>query len=205
MKTIINVKKNTDNKFLNLYTATYNSDGKEYDYFIASRRNENDLSIYGINKVDAVRILPYIKRNNKIYVVLIYEFRHAIGEYMYSVPAGLVENGESCETAAVREIREEIGGKIISLDLTEKGAYISPGMTDEKIALYEAEVKLVYKQSLDQNEDIKVKIIEASKLNDFLSQNHFGLLDLLQIKNFLQRLNLENIRSNDEENSIIHR
>lgn len=204
MKTVIRITKNTDNKYLNLYTARYSSDGKEYDYYLASRREQQDLAINGTEKIDAVRILPYVIHKGKMYVILIREFRHAVGKYVYSVPAGLVEKGEDIEQSAIRELREEIGAKVIDLKLTEKGGYVSLGLTDEKLACFEAQVQLVYRQQLDEKEDIKIKIVELAKLQDFLNENEFGLLDSLQIKNFLMKYSLQNERSKNEENSIIH-
>lgn len=202
---VTNIYQQTHNKFLNLYTATYTNGEKNYDYFIASRRDINNLSINGSDKVDAVRIIPYIIKNNKMYIVLINEFRHAIGDYMYSVPAGLVDEGESCDEAAIRELREEIGAKVLNLTLTQKASYVSPGMSDEKLACYEAEVRLVYRQSLDENENIRIKIVEVSKLENFINENNFGLLDALQLKEFIRKLELNKERSRDEENSFIHR
>ena len=205
MKKCISIKQNTDFKYLNLYTATYTDCGKKYDYYIASRRRIEDLSVNGSEKVDAVRIIPYIKRNNKIYVVLINEFRHAIGDYIYSVPAGLIDDGETYERAAERELREEIGAEVISLDMTQKASYVSAGMTDEKLICYEAEVKLIHKQSLDENEDIKIKIVELDNLENFIEQNNFGLLDALQLKAFASKLALQKQRGQNEEDMCIHR
>ena len=43
---LIDIKKETSNKFLNLYTLKLiNKVGKRKDYYVASRREENELEI----------------------------------------------------------------------------------------------------------------------------------------------------------------
>ena len=191
MKKIINIKKETNNKFLNLYSLTYQDGQKQYDYYTASRRGEKNLSCLGSTKTDAVRVIPYFVKDQKIYVVLIYEFRHPICCYIYSVPAGLIDEGESFEQAATRELMEEIGAKVVFLKQTEKPSYSSVGLTDEKLVCFEAQVELVYKQRLDENEDIKIKIIALDELEEFLDNNQFGLQSALQLRSFIYRKKLE--------------
>lgn len=194
MKKIINIKKDTNNKFLNLYSLTYQDDKKQYEYYMASRRDEKNLSCLGSDKTDAVRIIPYFVKDKKIYIVLIYEFRHPIGCYIYSVPAGLIDEGESFEQAAKRELMEEIGAKVVSLKQTEKPSYSSVGLTDEKLVCFEAQVDLIYKQQLDENEDIKIKIIALDELEEFLDNNQFGLQSALQLRGFIYKKKLEQLK-----------
>ena len=176
---------------MNLYTETYKYVDKVYNYYIASRRDENDLSCLGSDTVDAVRIIPYFNKGGKTFVVLIYEFRHAINSYMYSVPAGLVDKGEQPLNAAIRELGEEIGAKVLKIKETEKASYVSAGMTDEKIACYEAEVEMGGKQHLDANEDIRIKIVELDDLENFINENQFGMQSALQLRAFIYRTKLE--------------
>ena len=44
MKKIVNIKKETNFKYLNLYTLTYQDNQKTYDYYVASRRDEKNLT-----------------------------------------------------------------------------------------------------------------------------------------------------------------
>ena len=191
MRKIINIEKVTDLKYLNMYQITYEKDGKTYKYNVASRRELNELECNSEGKTDAVRVIPYIIKDGKKYVVLIKEFRNAINKYIYGVPAGLVDKGESGRTAAIRELKEEIGAKVIAIARTQKPSYSSAGMTDEKIDCYEAQVELVYKQSLEETEDITVKIIPVDRLLEFMDKNQFGLQSALQLKAFYYKSKLE--------------
>ena len=184
MKKIINIEKLTNTKYWNLYKITYQKeDGETFDYFVSSRRNLENLEIKK-EKIDAVRAVPYLKKDGEIYVVLIKEFRHAIGKYIYGTPAGLVDGNESTETAIKRELQEEIGAKVLKLEKVQESAYSSAGMTDETIECFYAEVTLTGKQHLEETESITYELIELDKLPAFVKNNKFGLQSALLLKAF---------------------
>ena len=93
MKKIIDVEKLTDKKYLNLFELVYETEKGEKRYEIASRKTIPDV-VSKTNKPDAVRIIPYFYDKNKnLKVVLIREFRYPINDYVYAVPAGLIDEG----------------------------------------------------------------------------------------------------------------
>lgn len=183
MKKIVKVEKLTNQKYLNLYKITYDIDGKLYEYIVSSRRNKENLEIKK-HKTDAVRAVPYIKKDDKIFVVLIKEFRYAIGRYIYGTPAGLVDNNESTKTAIIRELKEEIGAKVLKLEKVQQTAYSSAGLTDETLECFYAQVELLYSQSLDENECIKYELVELNNIPNFLKTHKFGLQSALMLKAF---------------------
>lgn len=183
MKKIIKIEKETNNKYLNLYKFTYKNNENFYDYFVASRRDIENLG-YKTEKVDAVKVVPYYIKNKKVYVVLIKEYRHAINKSLYGTVAGLVENNESTEVAITREIEEEIGASVLSLKKVQKGSYSSVGMSDENIECFYANVELNKKQKLDSNEQISLKVIEFDNLLDFIDKNSVDLPSALLLKMF---------------------
>jgi ADP-ribose pyrophosphatase len=68
-------------------------------------------------------------------VVLIRQFRHAAGGYIWEVPAGVLDRpGETPEECAARELLEETGlraGRLTPLTTI----FTTPGFTDERIHL----------------------------------------------------------------------
>ena len=185
MNKLLKIKKITNNKWLNLYDAEYHCDsGDTITYHFASRRKMKDISLNDNKKVDAVRILPYLIENNKKYVVLIKEFRYVINDYIYSTPAGLIDANETPETAAKREIEEEIGASVVSIKETLKSSYTSVGLTDETIACFEAQVKLNKTQHLDRNEEITYFKLPFDDLLEFIENNNLDFQSAVLLKSF---------------------
>lgn len=69
-------------------------------------------------------------------VLLVSQRRPAIGRATWELPAGLIDDGETPEGAAQRELAEEVGLGGTLLRIAEM--FSSPGFTDEKIYLFEA-------------------------------------------------------------------
>ena len=68
-------------------------------------------------------------------VLLIRQFRHAAEDYIWEIPAGRLDPGESPEACAARELEEETGMRAARLDRLTT-IYTTPGFTDERIHLF---------------------------------------------------------------------
>ena len=70
-------------------------------------------------------------------IVLVRQYRHALGRHVWELPAGSLKPGEQVEGAAGRECHEEIG--LIPAALDYLGAYYpTPGYCDEKMHFFRA-------------------------------------------------------------------
>jgi ADP-ribose pyrophosphatase len=68
-------------------------------------------------------------------LILVRQYRHAIGRWVWELPAGSLKHGEDAEKAAVRECQEEIG--LIPSRLKKLGAlFPTPGYCDEEMNFY---------------------------------------------------------------------
>ena len=68
-------------------------------------------------------------------VLLIRQFRHAANGFIWEVPAGRLDAGETPDACARRELEEETGMRARTLEpLTT--IYTTPGFTDERIHLF---------------------------------------------------------------------
>jgi len=82
----------------------------------------------------SVGILPMLENGN---LILVKQFRYVIGSYLLEIPAGTIEEGESPEECAARELLEETGYHAGKLNLITS-FYLAPGYSDEFMWLFEA-------------------------------------------------------------------
>lgn len=68
-------------------------------------------------------------------VLLVRQWRHAVGEVVLEIPAGTRDQDETAEQCMSRELAEEVGrrpGRLVSLG----AIYVSPGYSNETIHLF---------------------------------------------------------------------
>ena len=68
-------------------------------------------------------------------ILLLRRFRHAADGYIWEIPAGRLDPGESPEACARRELAEETGMRAGRLERLTT-FYTTPGFTDERIHLF---------------------------------------------------------------------
>ena len=190
MERVLGVKRQTDNRFLNLYEldAVFR-DGSRAPYYVASRRKDVD-SIKAVthdNHADGV-ILYGVYGEEKDKVVLIRQFRYPINGYVYEFPAGLVEPGEDMLDAGVREMQEETG---LEFRPVEAGAYSRPffttiGMTDESCGTvygYCSGTPSVAGQ--EGTEDIQVVLADREECKRILGEENVAIMCAYMLMHFI--------------------
>jgi ADP-ribose pyrophosphatase len=95
-------------------------------------------------------------------VILIRQYRHAAGGYIYEIPAGKLHPGEDPKLCAARELLEEIGYRADSLELLTS-VLTTPGFTDEVIHIYKGTGLTKGKQNLDHDEVIEIVELPLEK------------------------------------------
>ncbi len=73
-------------------------------------------------------------------VLLVRQYREAVREETLEIPAGVLEEGESPEECAARELLEETGYRATNLERLGT-IHTSPGFTNEKIELFRADAE----------------------------------------------------------------
>ena len=92
---------------------------------------------------------------------LIKQYRYPIDEYIYEAPAGTMNEGETPDETAYRELIEETGYR--SDRLVPIGfIYTTPGYTNERIWLYEAH-SLTPSNEFHKDEDELIEVVKVKK------------------------------------------
>ena len=126
------IDKKEQGRFITRYDITYKTnDGNEKVYEMISRdRNVGSFDELHNRPADAVVLIMHSEDGERILINK--EFRLAPGEWVYNFPAGLIDPGEDYKMAAERELREETGLKLISIDDFIGESYSAVGFSNEK-------------------------------------------------------------------------
>ena len=112
----------------------------------------------------AAAVVP-LKENGT--VVLIKQFRHAAGGFIYEIPAGKLHPGEDPKNCAARELEEEIGYQAGKLELLSS-IFTAPGFTDEVIHIYKATELAKGRQNLDRDEVLEIVEVSLQEAIDMI-------------------------------------
>jgi len=126
-----------------------------------------DLDI--IRHPGASATVPITDNNS---VILIQQYRHAIGDFIWEIPAGTLDPHESPLECAKRELTEETG---FSAEKWQKLGEITPvpGYSDERIHVFLASQLSSATQNLDKDEVLNV---HARNLEDAIEMIMKGVI-----------------------------
>lgn len=112
-------------------------------------------------------------------VILVRQYRPAIGRWVWELPAGSLATGEEPDAAAMRECHEEIG--LVPARLERLGAfYPTPGYCDELMNFYLAtglrEPEADEHAAQDEDEDIETEAFSRAALAGMIQRGE--IIDL---------------------------
>lgn len=122
------------------------------------RRVEREVVVHP----GSAAIVPFITEDE---ILLIQQYRHAVKETIYEIPAGTLDAGESFATCAARELEEETGYRAGILEPLII-LYPSPGILSETMHLYKA--TQLTKTQINYQADESIKGLIRIRLSDAL-------------------------------------
>ena len=171
--------------WINKYHLHYTlPDGRPYTYEGVSRKGPERyeaaleaLGSTGEPDPDAVCIVPLLPDGS---VLLEREFRYPLNSWCVSLPAGLIDAGESLEEAVARELSEETGYRLRDdiapavRPLPQPG-FSSTGLTEENVQVVFAQVEAAGKARPDSAELIEPFTVARANLRAFLDANQLPI------------------------------
>ena len=165
---ILSIDKLTNEKWLNLFVAKFNHNGHDGRWVFASRRSDPQKNTL---HNEAVVIVPIFRENGQPpRLIVIKSFRVPVGDYVYELPAGLVDEGEPIEATVRRELREETGFELAQIREISPPLHSSSGLTDETATIVFVDVRRTDggKQDLEGSEDIEVSVLDHAQACELL-------------------------------------
>lgn len=159
-------------------------DGCPYTYEGVSRKGParyeaalGTLGSTGVPDPDAVCIVPLLPDGS---VLLEREFRYPLNSWCVSLPAGLIDAGETLEEAVARELSEETGYRLRDdiapavRPLPQPG-FSSTGLTEENVQVVFAQVEPAGPARPDSAELIEPFTVARTDLRAFLDANQLPI------------------------------
>lgn len=103
---------------------------------------------------EVVAMLPVLEDGR---LVLVRQYREAVGRILLEAPAGGIDGDETPEEAVRREMKEETGYAVGSMELLST-FYTSPGFTTEKMYLYRLR-DLTPGEATEENDQLEVVLM----------------------------------------------
>lgn len=163
-------KQTKKGEFLSSYEITYeNKVGNDKIYQIVSR--ESDLSAVSVGeRVAGVSIAGF--KDDK--TLLVKEFRMGVNRYVWSFPAGLIDDGETPVEAAVRELKEETGMDIVKINDVLQPSFSCTGITDEKSVIVFCEISGDIEDCDFPDEEIYAGLYTKEEVRKLLKEEEFS-------------------------------
>jgi ADP-ribose pyrophosphatase len=115
----------------------------------------------------SVVVLPVLPNKR---IVLIRQYRHATRQYLWELVAGRMDEGESVEEAAARELLEETGYRAkrfkVFLDV-----FPTPGFLEERMYILLAEGLTEGEAEPEEDEKIEVRSYSLKELKQMIQKN----------------------------------
>lgn len=192
MPQIDEIEQLTKNPHLNMYFFKgRNKKGGPVRYYVASRAKAADQLKIKTKKNTPDGVIIYsIYGEQKDKVVLVRQYRYAIGNYIYEFPAGLVEAGESYRNAGIRELKEETGLDLTLIDaeeMYEKPGFTTIGMTDESCAtIYGYASGEISKKGQEDSEEMEIVLADREEVRRILKEENVAIMCAYMLMHFLK-------------------
>ena len=168
------VKKVNESTFINRYDLYYTTeDNKKKVYEIISR-NKDIQSLEDVRNQSTDGVVIVATDEEDEHILINKEYRMSVGDYVYNFPAGLIDEGETPEIAAGRELKEETGLDLVSIEDKLFDSYSAIGFSNETNAVIIGKAAGTFKPSTSTYEEITAAWYSRQEVKELLKNKHFA-------------------------------
>lgn len=146
-------------EYLSYYEIDYSDEsGHHKTYEMVSKKgskfnNSDALSLETIGKDDIAIVLIVLNPDHSK-MLLLKEFRMGVNRYVYGQVTGFIDEGETDEQAAARELKEETGLDLVRIIDKLPGTFTCAPVADDKTIMFVCEAEGNIIESDNVNEEI---------------------------------------------------
>ena len=168
------VRKIHSGGYITRYDLMYETESGSSKVYEMISRDSNIDSFERLRSGKADAVVMIIRSTDGKKLLLNHEFRMATGEWVYNFPAGLIDSGETPEQAAARELCEETGLTLVSIDRVWKECYSAVGFSNEKTIVIEGTAEGEILPSDSDAEEIEAGWFTRKEVQTLLSNEYFA-------------------------------
>jgi 8-oxo-dGTP pyrophosphatase MutT (NUDIX family) len=165
----------------------------QHDKLVEPGGRTNERDVIRHNGSVVILAIDSSKSKRDPWIVLERQYRHAANQFLWELPAGKLDAGETPLAGAQRELAEETGYRAKKWrPLVEY--YASPGFLGESMKVFLAEGLEPGETHLEEDEEIELRLVKMSELLKMIEKG--AILDGKTMTSVLLYARLQNRRKN---------
>ena len=168
------VNKVHEGRFITAYNIEYETEAGNKKIYEMVSRDKNITSLEDLKRENCDAVVLIITSTDGKKILISREYRMAVGGFAYNFPAGLIDEGENPEEAAARELWEETGLKLTSIEEVLPMSFSGVGVTNEKSCCVIGTAEGDFAPSTSDEEEIEARWYTKEEIRELLKQTNFA-------------------------------